>query len=261
MDEESKLAGGPATWPKIIKTIRERTPARIFVERGASFSTQMELELRAARADAVDAVWTDFEMEKDFPGEFVAKWKLFQVTSQAATKSEFLLRPDLGRKLSESGRKLLGEGCGKNADLQIVMGDGLSGAALAAQTPALFPLLQKQAETRGWSVNRSFVVRHCRVGIMNEIGELLAPKVLVLLIGERPGLATAISLSAYMAYGPKSGHTDAERNLISNIQGRGVAVEDAAERIVRLAGQMMKLKRSGTALKEGDARLEAGLLE
>ena len=261
MDEESKLAVGPATWPEIIKTIRERTPARIFLERGASYSTQMELELRAARADAVDAVWSEFEMEKDFPAGFVAKWELFQVTSQAATKTQFLLRPDLGRKLSESGRNRLGERCEKNADLQIVMGDGLSGAALAAQAPALFPMLRQQAEDRGWSVNRSFVVRHCRVGIMNEIGELLAPKVLVLLVGERPGLATATSLSAYMAYSPRSGHTDAERNLISNIHERGVAVKDAAERIVRLAGQMMKFKRSGTVLKEGETRLEAGLLE
>jgi ethanolamine ammonia-lyase small subunit len=103
-------------------------------------------------------------------------------------------------------------------------------------------------------MGRSFVVRYCRVGIMNDIGDLLAPDVLVLLIGERPGLGTAASLSAYMAYRPSSGHTDANRNLISNIHARGVQVEDAAHRILNMASRMMALKRSGTILKE-DAQL------
>jgi ethanolamine ammonia-lyase small subunit len=120
--------------------------------------------------------------------------------------------------------------------------------------PALFPLLQQRARAKGWSMGPSFAVRYCRVGIMNDIGDLLAPRVLVLLIGERPGLATAVSLSAYMAYCPLSGHTDADRNLISNIHNRGVRVEDAAERITNLASRMMSFKRSGTSLKEDTAR-------
>jgi ethanolamine ammonia-lyase small subunit len=90
---------------------------------------------------------------------------------------------------------------------------------------------------------------------MNDVGDLLSPRVLVLLIGERPGLATAESLSAYMAYCPRSGHTDADRNLISNIHARGVRVEDAADRIVSLASHMIALKVSGTTVKEGIARL------
>jgi ethanolamine ammonia-lyase small subunit len=84
---------------------------------------------------------------------------------------------------------------------------------------------------------------------MNDIGDLLAPRVIVLLIGERPGLATAASLSAYMAYCPRPGHTDADRNLVSNIHACGVRVEDAADRITNLASSMMALQRSGTALK------------
>jgi ethanolamine ammonia-lyase small subunit len=90
---------------------------------------------------------------------------------------------------------------------------------------------------------------------MNDIGDLLVPRVLVLLVGERPGLATATSLSAYMAYCPVSGHTDANRNLISNIHARGVRIEDAVDRIATLASQMIALKRSGTTLKEDTARL------
>ena len=98
---------------------------------------------------------------------------------------------------------------------------------------------------------------HCRVGILNEIGELLNPRVVVLLIGERPGLATAESLSAYMAYQPRASHTDANRNLISNIHSRGLSAADAASRILNLAAQMMHAGLSGYTLREGsEGRLE-----
>ncbi len=249
MSDDHNLSPPPA-WPEIIQKIRTRTPARIFVPPGAAYSTGMQLELRSAHARAVDAVWTEFDLHNEFPPDFVEEWKLFQVSSQAESKSQFLLRPDLGRKLSDAAKSLVSQNCRKSPDLQIVIGDGLSGAALSAQVPTLFPLLHQQANTRGWSLGQSFCVRNCRVGIMNEIGDLLAPRVLVLLIGERPGLATSESLSSYMAYEPRSGQTDADRNLISNIHIRGVRVEDAAQRIANLALQMMALKLSGTTVKE-----------
>ena len=255
MSDDHKVVPPPA-WPEIVRKIRARTAARIFVERGASYSTQMELELRGARASAVDAVWSEFDLQKDFPQDFVAKWKLFQVSSQAESKSQYLLRPDLGRKLSGDGKSVMAERCIKAPDMQIVIGDGLSGVAVSEQVPALFPLLQERASAKGWSIGASFVVRYCRVGIMNDIGDLLSPRVMVLLIGERPGLATATSLSAYMAYHPQSGHSDADRNLISNIHARGVRIEDAAERITSLAAQMMALKQSGTRVKEDTALRE-----
>jgi ethanolamine ammonia-lyase small subunit len=254
MSDDHKLDAAPA-WPEIVWKIRERTPARIFVRRGASYSTNMELELRAARASAVDAVWTEFDFERDLPAGFVARWELFQVASVAETKSQFLLRPDLGRKLSDAGRNLVLQRCVRAPDLQIVIGDGLSGAAVSEQVPGLFSVLQERARANGWTVGSAFVVRHCRVGIMNEIGDLLAPRVILLLIGERPGLATATSLSAYMAFCPRSGQTDADRNVISNIHGRGLGVEEAAGRIMNLASQMMQWKRSGTMLRADTARL------
>jgi ethanolamine ammonia-lyase small subunit len=251
MGDEHNLASTPA-WPEVVRKIRARTPARIFVDRGAAYSTQMELELRGAHASAVDAVWTEFDLQKDFPPDFSSQWELFQVSSQVESKSQFLLRPDLGRRLSDTANILIAQRCRKTPDLQIVIGDGLSVAALSAQVPVLFPLLQQQARARGWSIGQSFAVRYCRVGIMNEIGALLSPRVLVLLIGERPGLATAESLSAYMAYCPRSGHSDADRNLISNIHARGVRAEDAAERILALASHMVASKLSGVTLKEGN---------
>jgi ethanolamine ammonia-lyase small subunit len=251
MGDDHNLASS-AAWPEAVRKIRARTPARIFVERGAAYSTQMELELRGAHARAVDAVWTEFDLQKDFPPDFIAQWELFQVSTQIESKSQFLLRPDLGRKLSDAAKILIAQHCHKTPDLQIVIGDGLSVAAISAQVPVLFPLVQQQVRARGWSVGRSFALRYCRVGIMNEIGALLSPRVLVLLIGERPGLATAESLSAYMAYCPGPGHTDADRNLVSNIHARGVRTEDAAERILGLASQMMALRLSGISLKEGN---------
>jgi ethanolamine ammonia-lyase small subunit len=135
-------------------------------------------------------------------------------------------------------------------DLQVVIGDGLSAAAVTAQVPRLLPLLEAQARNCGWSFGRPFVVRYCRVGVLNEIGALLDPAVVVLLIGERPGLATAESLSAYMAYRPRPGHSDAQRNLISNIHARGITPEAAARRIMNLAAKMRQCETSGVAVKE-----------
>jgi ethanolamine ammonia-lyase small subunit len=134
--------------------------------------------------------------------------------------------------------------------MQVVIGDGLSAAAIVSQVPALLPLLEREVQKRGWTFGRPFLIRHCRVGILNDVGELLDPHVIVLLVGERPGLMTADSLSAYMAYRPRAGHTDAQRNLISNIHARGVTHETAAQRIARLAEKMRALQASGVAVKE-----------
>jgi len=140
---------------------------------------------------------------------------------------------------------------------QIVIGDGLSVTAVSAHVPRLLPRIVEAAHQRHWKLGQPFVIRHSRVGVMNDIGELLDPKVVVLLIGERPGLATAESLSAYMAYRPRSGHSDAQRNLISNIHSRGVSIEAATERIANLAEQIMRAQTSGVQVKEqlGNAKL------
>lgn len=231
--------------------IRARTPARVLTERsGASYPSATQLELRQAHAAARDAVRTELDFERDLGTEFVAEWDLFEVSTQARSKDEYLLRPDLGRRLTEDAIRTIQARCPCQADLQIVIGDGLSVTAVAAQAPALAPLLIGQARVQGWKVGQLFVVRYCRVGMMNQIGELLAPRVVVLLIGERPGLATAESLSAYMAFQPRAGHNDANRNLISNIHARGVPAEAAAQRITRLAALMMRRAASGVTVKE-----------
>lgn len=236
---------------EIIKKIRAQTPARLLAGRsGAAYRTSTQLQLRESHAAARDAVRAEFNLLSDLTSEFVNKWNLFEVSSQAHTKDEYLLRPDLGRRLNAASRTEILSRCAKGRDLQILLGDGLSVTAVAQQAPLLLPLLHEGAVTRGFTIGEIFAVRHCRVGILNEIGELLSPKVVVLLIGERPGLATAESLSAYMSYQPKPSDTDANRNLISNIHKRGVKTEEAANRILNLAAAMMKNRNSGYNLRE-----------
>jgi len=238
-------------WPDLIARIRARTPARVLVDRaGEAYRTTTQLELRHAHAAARDAVRTELDLERDLGGKFVKQWNLFEVSTLAKSKDEYLLRPDLGRRLNEAAKRQIQARCTEETDLQIVIGDGLSVTAVAAQVPHLLPLIFREAQARKWKLGQAFVVRYCRVGVMNDVGELLRPKVVVLLIGERPGLATAESLSAYMAYRPKDGDHDANRNLISNIHARGVRADEAARRIVNLAEQMMREQISGVNLKE-----------
>jgi ethanolamine ammonia-lyase small subunit len=189
-------------------------------------------------------------LESAFGAVFIKEWNLFEVCTEARSKEDFLLQPDQGRRLSATSRQELAKRCSRENDIQITIGDGLSVTAVAAQVPSLLPLLHERAQARAWTVGNAFVIRHCRVGILNDIGELLAPKVAVLLIGERPGLATAESLSAYMAYRPVKTHTDANRNLISNIHSRGLNSQTAADRILNLAAQMMAQQISGYSIRE-----------
>ena len=229
----------------------ERTPARVFVGRcGGGLPTRALLALRQDHAAALDAVHAELDLDRDLGRGFVADWKLFEIATRARDKAEYLMRPNLGRQLSEAGREELARNCPAAADVQVAIGDGLSALAVTAQAPGLLPLLADGVRRRGWSFGRPVFIRHCRVGVLNDLGDLLRPKVVVLLIGERPGLATAESLSAYMAWRPRAGQTDAGRNLISNIHARGVSAADAARRIVCLAGQMMAAETSGVAIKE-----------
>ncbi|MDP9269224.1 MAG: ethanolamine ammonia-lyase subunit EutC [Acidobacteriota bacterium] len=251
MTHELRSPASDAAWPELVRQVRARTPARLLAARvGVSYDSETQLRLREDHAAARDAVRTEFDLELHLGREFVAAERILVVSTRAASKREYLLRPDLGRRFSDAATAQVAAQCPPGADLQIAIGDGLSVTAVATQVPQLLPVLQREAERRGWRMGQTFAIRYCRVGLMNQIGELLRPEVLVLLIGERPGMATAESLSAYMAFRPHAGHTDADRNLISNIHVRGTNVAAAAVRIADLAQQMMQQRTSGTAVKE-----------
>jgi ethanolamine ammonia-lyase large subunit len=245
-----KLAAN-SDWPELVRKIRARTPARILVGRaGPAYRTETQLQLRDDHAAARDAVRAELDVNAAFGAEFVERWKLFEVRTRASSKDEYLQHPSSGRAFSDESRAEILRRCAAGRDVQIAIGDGLSVPAIGAQVPRLLPLLVEGAQARGWSVGQTFIIHHCRVGIMNEIGELLRPRIVLLLIGERPGLAAAESLSAYMAYQPDRTHSDANRNLISNIHRRGLSAEEAAARILNLCAQMMRLRVSGVTLKE-----------
>lgn len=256
MAERREELAANSGWSDLVRRIRAHTPARLLAGRaGAAYRTETQIQLREDHAAARDAVRAEFDMPAALGAEFIQTWKLFEVRTRASSKDEYLLHPSLGREFSDKARPEILRRCAPSCDLQIAVGDGLSVPAVRAQVPLLWPLLIAGADRHGWSVGQTFAVRHCRVGILNEIGELLKPRVAILLIGERPGLATAESLSAYMAYQPNAAHSDANRNLISNIHARGLNVEDAAARILNLCARMMELGASGYFLKEDRADL------
>ena len=241
-------ASSPAEW------VRELTPARLYLGRaGTSYPTHALLALRADHAAARDAVQAPLPEDFDLGVDGVV-----QARSRAESLAQYLRRPDLGRRLSDGSRESIAARCPAGADVQFVIGDGLSSAAVRAQVPALLPSLVDGCERRGWSVGAPILVKHCRVGIMNDVGDLLGPKVVVLLIGERPGLATAESLSAYFAYRPRAGHTDAERNLISNIHDAGVRIPDAVDRVFAFVNALMDAELSGVDVKEPPFGLPLG---
>jgi ethanolamine ammonia-lyase small subunit len=257
MGDERDVGKPTSGLSDVVRSIRERTPARLLVGRaGAAYRTTTQLDLREAHAAARDAVLGELDLEKIFGGNFVKHWNLFELHTKVGGKDEYLLRPDLGRNFDEKSRAELQTRCAESSDFLIAIGDGLSVSAVAAQVPPLLPLLYEGARNHNWKTQQPFVIHHCRVGILNEIGELSNAKVAVLLIGERPGLATAESLSAYMAYQPRNGHTDADRNVISNIHARGLSPEDATERILHLADRMMKIGISGHRLKQDLKQME-----
>ena len=242
-----------ATHPdcSLITRLLDRTSARLLTgAAGPCYRTATQLQLRLDHAVAIDAVRRELDLEKDLTSKMVHDLDLFEVTSRAKNRDEYLLRPDLGRQFDTPSRDKVSRLCPPNPNLQILVGDGLSATAVAAQVPALLPELMRQGLEAGWTLGRPFVVRNCRVGILNGVGELLNPEVVILLLGERPGLATAESLSAYFAWRPRPGHTDAHRNLISNIHAGGIPVDQAIPRILALAAGLRAAGMSGVGLRE-----------
>lgn len=240
----------PDELPDPVRRAVNRTPARLLVGRhGPAYPTATWLRLRADHAAARDAVGDSIDMNRDLR-TLVEVFGLYEVQTQATNRQQYIGRPDLGRQLAEPSRDLLMRQGSMAVDFQVVLGDGLSARAVIRQAPELVPLLNAGALARGWTWGRPLLVHQCRVGVMNAIGDSIKPEILVLLVGERPGLATAESVSAYMAFRPRRGQTDADRNLVSNIHGAGVSVPDAARRVLAWADRMKVLELSGIAVKE-----------
>ncbi len=228
--------------PEIASLLRSQTTARIAVGRAGTRSPTLNLlELRADHAAARDAVLS--EVPADFSLYVPCA---VSVATRAADRREHLLRPDLGRILREQDedkiRQLADGGC----DVLVAFGDGLSSEAITTQVPELLPtLFAGLAENGVARVKGPVSVRNARVGLMNQLGDLAQASVVVLLVGERPGLSTARSLSAYLGWEPRPGKTDADRNVISNIHEDGLPAPEAGVQVARWAASMLRQRTSG----------------
>ncbi len=231
--------------PEGLQALIAATPARIGVGRaGPRYTTASLLLFQADHAVTQDALYRDVD-EK-----LLHELGLFGVETRiTGGKQEYLLRPDLGRQLSDEAKRIIHERCAKHPAVQLVVGDGLSAAAIEANLRQIMPVIKQGVHAAGLSFGTPFFVKHCRVGVMNDIGALLQPEVLILLIGERPGLGRADSMSAYMAYRPKPGDTDADRDVICNIFEGGANPLEAGAFVVQLAQKMRSHQASGVKLK------------
>ena len=219
------------------------TPARIGIWRcGTRPLTDTWLRFRADHAVAQDSVLGEV------PEEFAAKYNMVSVKSMCESKDEYLTRPDLGRKLEEASLNLIRTKCKKGARLQIIVADGLSSKAVEANIPNLLPAMMQGLEGMGIDVGTPIFVKYARVAIMDVIGEELKPEAAVVLLGERPGLGTAESMSAYMGYRPRAGMVESERTVVSNIHRGGTPAAEAGAHLATLLKKILDAKASGVNL-------------
>ncbi|GAB2859291.1 ethanolamine ammonia-lyase subunit EutC [Myroides odoratimimus subsp. xuanwuensis] len=179
------------------------------------------------------------------------RFDLFTVNTRAADRAEYLLRPDLGRLLADDAKETIAQRCTKSPDVQICVGDGLSAAAIDNNLADIYPVIAQGLKSAGLSVGTPFFIENCRVGVMNDVNTIIQAKVVLLLIGERPGLGIADALSAYMGYDPEPGKTDAERDLICMITTHGGTNPlEAGAYVVELIQKTLKYGASGVELRE-----------
>ena len=234
--------------------LRRLTPARIALGRtGTSLPTSAQLDFQFAHAQARDAVHLPFD-HAGLSAQLSERGRESLLLHSAATdRNSYLQRPDLGRKLSEDSAQRLrdhAQAYPGGVDLVIVVADGLSALAVHRHTLPFLTRLEEQMSADGWSAAPVVLVEQGRVAVGDEIGQLLGAKMVVMLIGERPGLSSPDSLGLYFTYNPKVGLTDAYRNCISNVRLEGLSYGMAAHRLLYLMREACRRQLSGVNLKD-----------
>jgi len=250
-EEHKALEVVPERLPQSLEhRLKHYTPARVGLGRvGHAPPLLATLEFQLAHAEARDAVWKTPDWAALERAIVRLGPRVLRLRSRAADRAQYLLRPDLGRRLHPESRKLLEKVSSGNYDVALVLADGLSGAALDAQALSVLGALLPLLENRGYSVAPLVLVQDARVALGDEVGEVLGAKTVIVLIGERPGLSSADSLGLYLTQTPKVGRTDAERNCISNVQAQGIRPLEAARKLLGLLEGARALGRSGVDLK------------
>lgn len=224
------------------------TPARVAVGRaGSRPRTSTLLKFRFDHAVAVDAVYGEVSQT------LLDRLNLFTVYTKVEEKEVYIRRPDLGRRLSEESKQILKKKCEYAPIVQIIASNGLSASAINENLEDVYLSLQQSLKNLNIQVGTPFYVHEGRVGLMDDIGEVLEPEVVINLIGERPGLVSAESMSAYLCYKPRHGTIESDRMVISNIHQGGIPPIEAGAYLGTVVERMLKHKASGVKLiqKEG----------
>ena len=223
--------------------LKAKTPARLGSGKaGPRYKTLTMLRFRADHAAAQDAVFSQV------PEEFAKCSGLIPVQTRCKDKDEYLTRPDLGRTFGESMSKVIQETMPHGAQVQIVIGDGLSSAAIMANAMDCMAAIRDGLKARNIDTGKALFVRYCRVGAGDAIGDLTGCQLVCMLVGERPGLVTDKSMSAYITYKPRTGVSESSRTVVSNIHAQGTPAVEAGAHIAELIDTILKKQVSGVGL-------------
>jgi ethanolamine ammonia-lyase small subunit len=247
VDLRKQLLQKNAQDPEGLLKMKAYTPARLGVGRaGTRYLTPSTLRFRADHAAAQDAVFSDVN-------EALAKEMNFVSTKTICkSKDEYLTRPDYGRQFDEENIEIIRKNTTPKAKIQMMVGDGLSSAAIEANIKEVLPAIKQGLKMYGLDFDNVVFVKYCRVPAMDKVGEITDAEVVCLLVGERPGLVTAESMSAYIAYRPTVGMPEARRTVISNIHKGGTPAVEAGAYIAEIIKKMLDKKKSGIDLKEAE---------
>jgi ethanolamine ammonia-lyase small subunit len=250
----------PAAPPRSLAYLRDLTPARVGLGRaGASLPTRALLDFTLDHARARDAVHAAFDVPALVAGLGELGFQALSVASRAVDRKDYLRRPDLGRQLDQASIQLLTDrggsdpcdnACNNPGGLAIVIGDGLSPKAIHAHAVLLMRHLAPRLAAARIEISHVMVATGARVALGDEIGAVLGARMVVMLIGERPGLSAPDSMGAYLTFAPKAGLTDADRNCVSNIHREGLGYDEAAFKIAWLIREGLARKVTGVALKD-----------
>ena len=225
------------------KKLKQKTPARLGSGRaGARYKTLTMLRFRADHAAAQDAVFSQL------PEDFGEKNSLVSVKTKCNSKDEYLTRPDLGRRFDEENAAKIKAAIGTPPKVQLVIGDGLSSAAIEANAMDCAAAIRDGLKLKGIDMGKGIFVRYCRVGAGDHIGDITGCELVCVLVGERPGLVTDKSMSAYITYKPHVGVSESARTVVSNIHDGGTPAVEAGAHIAELIDTILKKKVSGVGL-------------
>lgn len=217
-----------------IEKLKKTTPARIGIgHAGSRYRTESMMDFLEAQAMASDAVFEEVSEET------IKKLGVFEVKSRCRNKYDMLTRPDLGRFLDEEAINAIRENCVRNPQVQIYFGDGLCSPSIGANLPDLYPALKAELEYRGITVGTPFFVRYCRVNTARIVGPLVGATLTCVLIGERPGLLTSESMSAYMTVNAGPEMSESDYTVVSNISRMGMPPVEAAAYIADLMQELL----------------------